>query len=238
VSGGLAARRALVTGGLSGIGAATAQLLADRAARVVTLDRDGGDIVADVRDEESVEAAVRQAARLLGGPPDLLVASAGIYRVEPFLNIRAEEWDEVLATNLRGVFLTGRAVARSLVEAGAAGAIVNIASTAALMADADEPTAHYNASKAGVVALTKQMAVELAPHGIRVNCVCPGLIDTPMLRVMDDREAGERYLRESVPLRRLGAAEEVARTIAFLASGEASYLTGVAVPIDGGLSLL
>jgi NAD(P)-dependent dehydrogenase (short-subunit alcohol dehydrogenase family) len=233
----LAGRRALVTGGLSGIGAATVDLLRARGAAVVVVDRDGGDIVADVRDEAAVIAAVAQAARLLGGAPNLLVASAGIYRIEPFLTLPVSEWDEVLATNLRGVFLTGREVARALVEAGAEGTIVNLASTAALSSDAAEPTAHYNASKAGVVALTRQMALELAPHRIRVNCICPGVIETPMLRLMDDPQAGERYLREAVPLRRLGQPVEVARTIAFLASNESSYLTGVALPIDGGLTL-
>jgi NAD(P)-dependent dehydrogenase (short-subunit alcohol dehydrogenase family) len=233
----LAGRRALVTGGLSGIGAATAILLAERGASVVTLDRDGGDIAADVRDEAAVEGAVQEAARLLGGPPDLVVASAGIYRIEPLLSLSARDWDDVLETNLRGVFLTGRVAARALVDAATPGTIVNLASMAALVADASEPTAHYNASKAGVVALTRQMAVELAPHGIRVNCVCPGVIDTPMLRLMDDPEAGERYLRESVPLGRLGAADEIARVIAFLSSGESSYITGAALPIDGGATL-
>jgi NAD(P)-dependent dehydrogenase (short-subunit alcohol dehydrogenase family) len=237
VSDGLAGRRALVTGGVSGIGAATARLLVERGATVVTLDRAGGDVVADVRDETAVERALADAGRLLGGPPDLVVASAGIYRIEPFLSMSAGEGDEVVETNLRGVFLTGRAAARALIDAGSAGAIVNLASMAALVADASEPTAHYNASKAGVVALTRQMAVELAPHGIRVNCVCPGVIDTPMLRLMDDPEAGDRYLRGSVPLGRLGAADEVARAIAFLASDESSYITGVALPIDGGATL-
>ena len=98
-----------------------------------------------------------------------------------------------------------------------------------------EPSAHYNASKAGVVALTKQLAIELAPQRIRVNCVCPGVIDTPMLRVLDS-EAGAVWVRETVPLSRLGRPEEVARVIAFLASDEASYVTGVALPIDGGLT--
>jgi NAD(P)-dependent dehydrogenase (short-subunit alcohol dehydrogenase family) len=234
-----AGRRALVTGGLSGIGAATAQLLRAAGADVAVLDRDkGADVVSDVRDAAAVDAAVAAAAELLGGPPDVLVASAGIYRIAPLLEIDTDEWDEVLDINLRGVFLTGRAVARSLVAAGAPGSIVNLASTAALVGDAAEPTAHYNASKAGVVALTRQMAVELAPLGIRVNCVCPGVIATPMLRLMDDPEAGERYLRDGVPLGRLGTADEVARVIAFLASDDAAYVTGAAVPIDGGSTLL
>jgi NAD(P)-dependent dehydrogenase (short-subunit alcohol dehydrogenase family) len=234
-----AGRRAIVTGGLSGIGAATAGLLAARGAEVAILDRGPeADVVVDVRDAGAVEHAVAAAAERLGGPADVLVASAGIYRIAPFLDLEPAEWDDVVDTNLRGVYLTGRAFARALVGAGRPGAIVHLASTAALVGDADEPGAHYNASKAGVVSLTRQMAIELAPHGIRVNSVCPGVIDTPMLRLMDDPAAGERYLRESVPLRRLGTAAEVAATIAFLASDEAAYITGAALPIDGGSTLL
>jgi NAD(P)-dependent dehydrogenase (short-subunit alcohol dehydrogenase family) len=235
----LAGRRALVTGGRSGIGAATCEQLAAAGAGVVTLDLvAGADVVADVRDAEAVEAAVDKATELLGGPPDLLVASAGIYRIAGLLELTPEAWDETVETNLRGVFLSGTAVARRLVAVGAPGAIVNLSSIAALVGDADEPSAHYGAAKAGVVSLTRQMAIELAPHGIRVNCVCPGMIDTPMLRVMDDAERGARVLRDSVPLRRLGTAAEVASVIVFLASDEASYVTGAAVPIDGGATLL
>jgi 3-oxoacyl-[acyl-carrier protein] reductase len=234
-----AGRRVIVTGGLSGIGAATAASLEDRGAAVAVLDLGPeADVEVDVRNAGAVEAAVAAAAGRLGGPADVLVASAGIYRIAPFLDLEPAEWDDVLGTNLRGVYLTGRAFARALVAAGRPGSIVNLASTAALVGDADEPGAHYNASKAGVVALTRQMAIELAPHGIRVNCVCPGVIDTPMLRLMDDPAAGERYLRESVPLRRLGGAAEVAAAIAFLASDEAGYITGAALPIDGGSTLL
>jgi NAD(P)-dependent dehydrogenase (short-subunit alcohol dehydrogenase family) len=134
--------------------------------------------------------------------------------------------------------LVARAVARALIDAGCRGSIVNLASTAALRADAAEPAAHYNASKAGIVSLTQQLAVEWAPHGIRVNAVCPGVIDTPMLRMMDDREAGEAYLRGGVPLQRLGTPHEVASCVAFLASDQASYVTGAALIVDGGATLL
>jgi NAD(P)-dependent dehydrogenase (short-subunit alcohol dehydrogenase family) len=229
-------RRAIITGGGSGIGAACAALLRLRGAEVVTVDLEGGDIAADVRDPAAIESAVDVAAARLGGPADLLVAAAGVYRIAPLVELDADGWDDVLNINLRGVFLTGRTVARRLIEAGLPGAMVNLASTAALEGGGDEPSAHYNASKAGVVALTRQMAIEFAPHGVRVNCVCPGVIETPMLRVMDDPEAGGAWVRETVPLARLGSAAEVASVIAFLLSDEASYVTGAALPIDGGLT--
>jgi len=230
-------RRALVTGGASGIGAATAALLRDRGATILTADLRGGDLTVDVRDERSVTDAVAAAVERLGGAPDVVVTAAGIYRIEPAASITASQWDEVQDVNLRGTFLTARETARAMTAAGTGGAIVTIASTAALQPDAGEPTAHYNASKAGVVALTKQLAVELAPHRIRVNSVCPGVIDTPMLRLMDDPEAGARFLEDGVPLQRLGAPAEVAEAICFLASDAAAYITGVALPVDGGLSL-
>lgn len=191
-------------------------------------------VTADVTSAEQVMQAVQRAAELLDGPADVLVNAAGVYRIRPLLELDTGDWDEMLAINLRGPFLVGRAVAAALIEASSPGAIVNIGSTAAFVADAAEPTAHYNASKAGVLALTRQMAVEWAPHGIRANAVCPGVIDTPMLRLMDDQAAGQAYLDAGVPLRRLGSADEVAAVIVFLASADASYLTGAAVPVDGG----
>ncbi len=238
-------RRALVTGGASGIGRATAALLTERGASVALLDHRADvvreaaatlgavGVVGDVRDEAAVSAAVREAVAGLGGSIQVLVNAAGIYRVAPVLELTAGEWDEVLDTNLRGTFLVSRAVVRGAEGEAGGLAIVNLASTAALVADAVEPTAHYNASKAGVVALTKQLAVEWAPD-VRVNAVAPGVIDTPMLRIMDDPELGNAYLEERVPLRRLGTAEEVAEVIAFLASDRAAYVTGATVVVDGG----
>ncbi len=247
---GFEGRRALVTGGASGIGHATASLLSEQGAQVVLLDLDADAarraaeglgvqaVTADVRVPDEVEVAVAKASRSLTGQPDLLVNAAGIYRFRSALEIDVAEWDDVLDTNLRGSWLVARAVARRLVDARLPGTIVNVSSTAGLVADRDEPAVHYNASKAGVIALTKQLAVELAPHAIRVNALCPGLIDTPMLRIMDEPEVGRRYLDEMVPLRRLGRPEEVASLIAFLSSDEAGYVTGVAVPIDGGLTAI
>jgi NAD(P)-dependent dehydrogenase (short-subunit alcohol dehydrogenase family) len=136
---GLTGRRALVTGGSSGIGAATTALLRERGATVATLDLHDADLTADVRDEVMIADAVAAASELLGGAPDLLVASAGVYRIEPFLTLTAAEWDDVQAINLRGVFLTGREVARSMIAAGSGGSIVNLASTAALAASTTTP---------------------------------------------------------------------------------------------------
>ncbi|MHB1596320.1 MAG: SDR family NAD(P)-dependent oxidoreductase [Streptosporangiaceae bacterium] len=242
-AGRMAGRRALVTGGASGIGLATIRRLLAEGAATVAVDRRepaaGADrpcpyLVADVTRADEVGAAVTEAARLLGGPPDVLVNAAGVYPIRPLLDLSQQEWDETLAINLRGTFTVSQAVASGLVAAGLPGAIVSLGSTAALVADAAEPAAHYNASKAGVLALTRQMAVEWAPHRIRSNAVCPGVIDTPMLRLMDNPAAGQAYLDTGVPLGRLGTADEVAAVIVFLASADAAYVTGVAIPVDGG----
>jgi NAD(P)-dependent dehydrogenase (short-subunit alcohol dehydrogenase family) len=239
---------AIVTGGGSGIGRATARRLRSGGADVVLVDRDEAAlaaaaeeldahaVVCDVADEAAVVAAAAAAHEHLGRPADALVNAAGIYRFAPLLEIGADAWDELQAINLRGTFLMAREVARALIGAGAGGAIVNLSSIAALGGSRDEPDGHYGASKAAIVQLTRQMAVEWGPHGIRANAICPGMIRTPMLRITDDPEAAARFLAESVPLGRFGEAEDVAALACFLLSDDASYVTGATVPVDGGVT--
>lgn len=245
-----AARRSLVTGAASGIGLAVARALLAEGASVALLDIDraglqaAGDTVpgpileCDVSDELQVTAAIGAASEALGGNVELLVNAAGVYRVAPLVDLEAKDWNEVVDVNLRGTFLVAREVVARLDPDGTGGTIVNLASTAALAADATEPAGHYTASKGGVIALTRQMAVEWAHRGVRVNAVCPGVIDTPMLRLMDDPQRGRRYLEASVPLRRLGTADEVAQAVLFLGSEAASYITGAVLTVDGGATAL
>lgn len=243
-AGRFAGRRAIVSGAASGIGAAVARRLVAEGAVVAGLDRrwGGGDdpwpapaalrVTVDLLDAEAIDPAVLEAIDVLGGLPDILVNAAGIYRIRSLLDTTAAEWDEIQAINLRGTFL----VAAACVRAGMRdGTIVNMSSVAAYEGSAGEPTAAYNASKAGVTNLTMQMAAEWAPRGLRAVAIAPGVIATPMLRLMDDPVAGQAYLDASVPLRRLGTADEIAAVVCFAASSEASYLTGTTITVDGGL---
>jgi NAD(P)-dependent dehydrogenase (short-subunit alcohol dehydrogenase family) len=246
-----AGRVALVTGAGSGIGRATARLFAERGGAVVAADVNRGAAEetaaliraagrraegagCDVTRAEDVEAAV-QLARRAFGRLDVLVNCAGILRMAPLEQTSEKEWAEVLDVNLTGAFLQTRAALRTLREQGG-GAIVHIASRAALRAK--EGHGAYSAAKAGILQLTQMAAVEGAPHGIRVNCVCPGLIDTPMTRGgYDMAEAVEGWVRVC-PLRRPGTPEDVAKAMLFLASDDAAFITGVALPVDGGRTIL
>ena len=241
--------RALVTGAGSGIGLATAGRLIAEGARVACIDRNADalhrildqpnmselvPIVADVRDEHAIRLAVTQASSALGGVPDVLVQCAAIYRFAPLLDMTSELWDEILETNLRGTFLVARALVGAAQAARQGGVIVNVASAAAYQGEAVEPKGAYGASKAGVLLLTRQMAMEWAPLGFRVNAVVPGAVDTPMLRLMGDPESAAAFL-SGLPLHRVGRPEEIASAICFAASGDASYMTGSTLVVDGGL---
>ena len=226
----------VVTGGTSGIGAATSRRFLEEGARVVSIALAGEEPVpglaaaleADVADSAQVEAAFEAADEVIGGV-DVLVANAGISIRHPFLEIAPEEWRRVVAVNLEGTFLCAQAAARRMV-AGGGGAILMTASTNGLVA---HPLyAAYNASKAGVIALARTMALELAPT-VRVNAVCPGYVLTPM----QEAEYTPEMLREvdaRIPLGRHARPEEVAALFAFLASDDGAYLTGAVIPVDGG----
>jgi 3-oxoacyl-[acyl-carrier protein] reductase len=244
---GLTGRGVLITGGSSGIGLATARRFLEEGSRVFVtgLDEDevrsateelgalgaAEGVAADVTEETSVDRLVEAAVTWLDGV-DVLINNAGIAFMRPFLELEAERWDRMLRVNLRGQFVVGQRVARTMVQRGGGGAIVNMASTNALEGEAGY--AHYDASKGGVAMLTRTMAVELAPHGIRVNALCPGKITTPLQDGAEDRAYVERFLRERVPLARSGTPEEVASAYAFLASDDASYITGALLVVDGG----
>jgi 3-oxoacyl-[acyl-carrier protein] reductase len=191
--------------------------------------------VCDVSSRASVESFVKEAVDTLGGI-DVLINNAGIAWREPFLSITPSHWDRVIAVNLRGMFLVAQAVARVLVGQGSGGVIVNMSSTNGLGGEADY--AHYNASKGGALLLTKTMAVELGPLGIRVNALCPGYIETPLNTAISaglgGRDFTDAYADASIPLGRPGRSSEVAAAYAFLASDDASFITGAEIVIDGG----
>jgi meso-butanediol dehydrogenase/(S,S)-butanediol dehydrogenase/diacetyl reductase len=238
----------LVTGGGSGIGQQVCLLAAQEGARVAIGDRDlanaertaemiraaGGEAVAlalDVAEPRSVTDFVAAAETALGGL-DVLVNSAGVREIQPVLELSFEEWNRVLQINLSGTFLPSQAFARRLVAAGRGGSIVNLASTLGLMAAPNR--AAYVASKHGVVGLTKQMAMEFGPQGIRVNAVAPGVVRTPLTeRYFQDPEMAET-IRGIHAVGRWAEPAEIATAILFLADRQNGFITGSILPVDGG----
>jgi NAD(P)-dependent dehydrogenase (short-subunit alcohol dehydrogenase family) len=250
VTDGPTARVAIVTGAASGIGRAIAQRLADDGlavaifdlhleaaeAAVAQISAGGGTALAvgvDVADPDQVTAGVARVADELG-PPTVLVNNAGIEGFAPFLTITLETWERLLRVNLTGTFLCCQAVVPHMVEAGW-GRIVNISSSSA---QGGQPLmSHYVSSKAGMIGLTKALALELGPQGITVNTIPPGFIDTPMLRASEAKGLlgkGVEFHAAQTPVRRAGLPEDIAATTSFLVREEASYVTGQVIGVNGG----
>ncbi len=228
---------ALVTGGASGIGQAVAELFVARGANVVTADLSSkADIVCDVGDESQVDAMV---ASVLGrfGRLDIAVNNAGI--LGPFgkllTDIEEAEWDRAMSVNLKGVFLCMKHELRAMVRARA-GAIVNLSSVMGFLAAPKNPA--YSAAKHGVIGLTKSAAAQFASMGIRVNAICPGLVDTGMAATIVADDALPEFPKPFIPLGRRARPVEIAEVALWLAGDASSYLTGEAVGADGGWRML
>lgn len=241
---------ALVTGGLSGIGRAAAELLSAHGAAVVCaglgVPEPGSphagveDVVLDVTDEAAVAAVIGDVVDR-HGRLDVLVTSAGVQRYAAAADTDSDEWDQVLAVNVTGAFLAVKHALPALRSSGA-GAVVVVSSVQAFVTQSG--VAAYTTSKGALNAFARSVAVDEAVHGVRANAVCPGSVDTPMLRASarrfsDGSDAGADKLvsqwGRNHPLGRVARADEVAEAIAFLASDRASFITGIALPVDGGL---
>lgn len=246
-------KNVLVTGAARGIGEGIARKFMMEGAKVVALDYREDQlaqlaaeyaandpqmadryayVVSDLRHPASAAEAVGKAWDKWGGI-DIVVNNAGVAVLEPFSEITYEGWTNIMNVNLNALFVISQEAGKRWLVSRRPGAIVNMASKNGLAGQAD--LAHYNTSKGGVVMLTQTMAIELAPHGVRVNAVAPGFIDTPMDReVKASAKNAETFVLNRTPMKRYGTIDEVANAVLFLASDDASYITGTTLLVDGG----
>jgi NAD(P)-dependent dehydrogenase (short-subunit alcohol dehydrogenase family) len=243
---------AVVTGAASGIGREISRVLSAAGARIVAVDRDGPGLeetcswmedegalplTVDLLKAGAEDEIVEKAVGAFGGL-DVLVNCAGVFPTSPALTLAKEDWDRVLGLNLRSPFLCSQAAARWMMGEGRPGNIVNIASTAGTVARPG--IAHYAASKAALIMLTKVLAIEWAEHDIRVNAVAPGLVETPRVTqgLLDTEGGRQEHLRklDKIPMARPGEPREIAEAVLFLASGDSSFVTGHTLFVDGGYS--
>ncbi len=226
-------RVAVVTGAAGGIGAAVAARLAGDGYAVAGADvEEGAGVVCDVRSEADVRRMRDEVTARLGAP-SLLVNVAGVFFEHRITELAEDDWDLILDTNLKGTFLTCKTFLPAMIEAGS-GCIVNIASTAGIRGG--HSRAAYCAAKAGVVNLTRSLALDHGGDGVRICCVCPGLIDTPMADWITSRPDALREFEEGVPARRIGTPGDIAGAVSFLASDAASYAHGTVLVVDGGVT--
>ncbi len=233
---GLGGHTAVVTGGTSGIGRATAELLAGAGARVFVADLEERDapgefVRTDITEDDAI-SALADTVLARGRAPAVLVNAAGWDRFEPFLDNSLEFIEQIVRINLLGSVKVTRAFLPSMVEAGA-GKIVNVASDAGRVGSSGETI--YAGAKGGIIAFTKSLAREMARHPIHVNCVCPGPTDTPLFASLPDKM--RTALVRAIPLRRLARPEEVAQAILFFAGSRSDYITGQILSVSGGLTM-
>jgi len=242
----LEGKTALVTGGNSGLGKAMALGLRGAGAQVAVTGRDAGKNAAmaadigdgavfalDVRDDDAVSATITSVAERFGGL-DILVNNAGLFRGGPLLGMKREDWQAVIDTHLTGSFLCAQAAAAAMTARGAGGKIINIGSMYSVYGALE--AADYGSAKTGLLGLTRALAVELAPHGIQVNAILPGWHVTPLTQPLHEIPLAEA-IRARTPAGRWGRAEDVVGAAVFLAAPASDFVTGTAIPVDGGYSI-
>lgn len=241
----LSGKSAIVTGGASGIGQATSRLFAEEGASIVIADfseageehakrlRDDGHqaifVKVDVTEEDQIQELIERTVHAFG-KLDIMFANAGVANDDPADRLSLEKWQKTINVNLTGVFLSDKYALMQMLKQGTGGAIINTASIHGHAAKAGVTA--YGSSKGGVVMLTQTLGIQYASRGIRVNAVCPGYIETPLLKVLPPEE--KQKLVDLHPIGRLGTPEEVAKAVLFLASDDASFVTGTSLLVDGG----